>query len=200
MRQVVIAVSGYAGAGKDTFAKLLLKGLPDAVVFKYAESLREAFAMALGRLGIEFPVWTEEPEQKKKVRPGLQALAEFARSIDEDVFVKASLKDVERSLNAPMDAWPTSQRIAMITDLRHLNELVLTKEAARRNGWEFYWVHIVKEGNPPASQTEANKMAELLLGHLPDAIYKAPPGDIVTLTTAASDFRRVFLLAHHQQE
>jgi hypothetical protein len=189
MRQkTIVLVSGYAQAGKDTFANAVLHGLRDreSDIFKFAEALREALASALGVLRIERSVWTEIKEEKDKLRPVLVELGEYARDYDEDVFANFLADEIETSLVAFTD-------VALVTDLRYHNEHQILKALADRRGWQFYWVHIVREGNLPANDTERASVARLLDKELPTCVYRAQNGDTHIIESCARDFVRTYL-------
>lgn len=187
-QKTIVLVSGYAQAGKDTFANAVVHNLlgREADVFKFAEALREALASALGVLRIERSVWTEVKEEKDKLRPVLVELGEYARDYDEDVFANFLADEIETSLVAFTD-------VALVTDLRYYNEHQIIKALATRRGWQFYWVHIVREGNLPANDTERASVAHLLDKELPTCVYRAPNGETHIIEACAKDFVRTYL-------
>jgi len=189
MRQkTIVLVSGYAQAGKDTFANAVVHNLlgRESDIFKFAEALREALASALGVLRIERSVWTEIKEEKDRLRPVLVELGEYARDYDEDVFANFLADEIETSLVAFTD-------VALVTDLRYHNEHQILKALAVRRGWQFYWVHIVREGNLPANDTERASVARLLDKELPTCVYRAPNGEAHIIESCARDFVRTYL-------
>ena len=189
MRQkTIVAVSGYAQAGKDTFASAVVHNLVgwESDIFKFAEALREALASALGVLRIERSVWTEIKEEKDKLRPVLVELGEYARGYDEDVFANFLADEIETSLITFTD-------VALVTDLRYHNEHQILKALADRRGWQFYWVHIVREGNLPANDRERASVMRLLDKEIPACVYRAPNGETHIIESCAKDFVRTYL-------
>lgn len=189
MKKTIIGMSGYAQAGKDTFADDLTALLQDDVNscrYKMAESLREAVGAAFATLRIERSAWTELPEEKKLLRPLMVELGKYARAYDEDVFVNVCADLIEEEMLAYM-------QVAIVTDLRYHNEYLCLKALAEKRGWNFLWVHIVKEGNPPANAEEEGSIALLKSKATPDACYVAAPGDKEALKRCAKDFHDTFL-------
>ena len=41
MRRIVMPISGYAGVGKDTFAKAMREACPDYKIVKFADALKD---------------------------------------------------------------------------------------------------------------------------------------------------------------
>jgi hypothetical protein len=155
-------------------------------IFKFAEALREALSSALGVLRIERSVWTEIKEEKDKLRPVLVELGEYARDYDEDVFANFLADEIETSLVAFTD-------VALVTDLRYHNEHQILKALADRRGWQFYWVHIVREGNLPANDKERASVTRLLDTELPTCVYRAPNGEAHNIESCARDIVRTYL-------
>lgn len=190
MKKTIIAISGYAQAGKDTFADALTDLMqPDINTCRYkmAESLREAVGSAFASLRIERSAWTEIPEEKNLLRPLLVELGKYARAYDEDVFVNVCADLIEEEMTAYI-------QVAVITDLRYHNEYQCLKALAEKRGWRFLWVHIVKEGSVPANDEEEQSINVLRTKETPHACYQAGQGDTVALKRCAKDFRSTFLL------
>jgi hypothetical protein len=188
-QKAIVLVSGYAQAGKDTFANAVVHNLVgrEPNTFKFAEALREALAYALGVLRIERSVWTEIKEEKDKLRPVLVELGEYARGYDEDVFANFLADEIETAFTA------FTTDVALVTDLRYHNEHQILKALATRRGWQFYWVHIVREGNLPANDKERASVTRLLDNELPTCVYRAPNGEAHIIESCARDFVRTYL-------
>lgn len=190
MNKTIIAVSGYAQAGKDTFADALTDLLlpeTNTCRYKMAESLREAVGSAFAALRIERSAWTEIPEEKTLLRPLLVELGKYARAYDEDVFVNVCADLIEEEMLAYI-------QVALITDMRYHNEYLCLKALAEKRGWRFLWVHIVREGSSPANAEEEQSIALLRTKETPHACYQAGQGDTAALKRCAKDFRNIFLL------
>lgn len=171
--KTVIAVSGYAQAGKDTFADAVVDALDSNVRvgrFKFAEPLRRSIKLSLDYLGIKVSPWTESPDEKKKIRPVFIALGEYARGEDLDIFAKIATSEIDDKLVNDID-------IAIITDLRYQNENRILSELCVARGYRYHRVHIVRIGNNPASIVEEQSVA-LLLKDGVDIQYVANDGDL----------------------
>lgn len=187
--KVVVAVSGYAQAGKDTFADALEQVVDaryEASRFKFAEPLRKATGRALEYLGIEVSPWTENKAEKDKLRPLLVALGEYARGENESVFANLLVQELRYALNADCT-------LAIITDLRYANEYALLSNLCKSEGHRFLWVHIVRDGSPPANASELQSITTLREGNIPDGYYRAESGDIASIKRSAKDFYETFL-------
>lgn len=201
MKKVVVLVSGLSRAGKDTFSEALMKRCGEmATAYKFAESLRNALSLATDYLKLDVSVWSEDPEEKKLLRPALQAIAEYARTKNEDVFAENTAEEIERSFRLLASMKPRMPAIAVVSDLRHANELQVIGRHAKQDDWQVFWVHVIKEGNPPANAIELAHMDKMLAQGLPDAVYRAAPGSPRVLEKAAEDFYNTFILPYHQQE
>ena len=180
--KIVIAVSGYARAGKDTFADALQDVIgQNASVkrFKFAEPLRVSVKHAFEYLKIKTSPWTEVEEDKNKMRPVFIALGEYARSTDKNIFAKLAASEIDYSLNNGCD-------IAMITDLRYSNENKILKELCLKKGYRYHRVHIVRVGNKPAGTVEKQSVALLLKDGL-DIQYVANDGDLHMIKKFANE-------------
>ena len=180
--KIVIAVSGYARAGKDTFADALQDAIgQNASVkrFKFAEPLRVSVKHAFEYLKIKTSPWTEVEEDKNKMRPVFIALGEYARSTDKNIFAKLAAYETDYSLNNGCD-------IAIITDLRYSNENKTLRELCLKKGYRYHRVHIVRVGNKPAGTVEKRSVALLLKDGL-DIQYVANDGDLHMIKKFANE-------------
>jgi hypothetical protein len=188
--KVVLVISGYAQAGKDTFAdsiEAIDAGRHLPARFKFAEPLRVATGRALNYLGIKVSPWTETKAEKDKLRPVLVALGEYARGEDEAVFANILAQDMMHALNLDAD-------LAIVTDLRYANEYAILAKMCKSMGHRILWAHIVRSGNAPANDAEATSVQRLLDTHTPDGYYRAESGDLASVKRAAQDFYDTFLL------
>lgn len=187
--RVVVAVSGYSQAGKDTFADALEQVLDTRYTparFKFAEPLRKATGRAFDYLGIKVSPWTENKAEKDKLRPLLVALGEYARGENESVFANLLVQELRYAFNADCT-------LAIITDLRYANEYALLSDLCKSEGHRFLWVHIVRDNSPPANPSELHSIAVLRENNIPDGYYRAEEGDIASIKRSAKDFYDTFL-------
>lgn len=188
--KVVLVVSGYAQAGKDTFADSLEAidaGRHAPARFKFAEALRVATKRAFDYLGIAVSPWTENKAEKDRLRPLLVCLGEYARGQDEAVFANVLAREITHALKADCD-------LAIVTDLRYANEYAILSEMCKSEGHRLLWAHIVRSGNAPANDAEATSVQRLLDTHTPDGLYRAESGDLASVKRASQDFYDTFLL------
>jgi hypothetical protein len=181
--KIVLGISGYAQAGKDTFADAIESAIGKKYRcsrFKFAEPLRRSTQLALEYLNIKVSPWTENKSEKNKLRPLLISLGEYARSENENVFADLAAISIKDSFN-------NGTEIAMITDLRYSNESKVVKKMCDDNGYEYHRIHIVRNGNPPAGEVEERSVASLLDDGI-DVQYVANDGDINTIHLFATEY------------
>lgn len=189
--KVILAVSGYAQSGKDTFADAvvgLIGGKYKCSRFKFAEHLRIAAGKAFSYLNLDVNPWTEDRVEKEKLRPLLVSLGEFAREKNVNVFAGLARDEIKFFLSSDCE-------IAIITDMRYSNEHELLKEMASQNGYKYHRVHITRIGTGPVNDAEERSVASLL-HHPVDASYIAKDGDVGALNMVANDYVRTFVLPY----
>ncbi len=156
--KMVIAISGYAQSGKDTFAdslQYLTNGKFKISRHKFAESLRKATSLSFEYLGLKSNPWTENKEEKDKMRPVLVSIGEYARSENESVFADFLAKEVKEHLSSGTE-------IAIITDMRYENENKILRKMCKDNGYKYCRVHMIRDGNGPANSAEGTSIAKLI--------------------------------------
>lgn len=155
----IVAISGYARAGKDTLADNLLIELSrrqvPTVKYKFATALKRAANRALWEVGVRFDAETEDNDAKDKVRPLLVALAQFCRSNDRDIFANATLKRID-------DGFRNGLEVAVISDMRYLNEFECLHEYAKVAECRLIHIDIHRRGVFAAHQEELDSMEGLL--------------------------------------
>jgi hypothetical protein len=193
-RKSLIMVSGYAGSGKDTLADLIMDIVPEGRKshwtdkFKFADQLKNALQDSLGSIGVDVDVFTEDREEKAKMRPLLVEFGRFARSKNKDVFVNMMLADLDKHTEWATEfegmGWRFNETL-VISDLRYLNELTLTAKWCKDNYYDLHTVYIEKNGCEPANDEECDSLEELLRNHSFSTYVKAPPGVIEPIKLAA---------------
>ena len=186
----IILISGFARSGKDTLAKALSFELQkreqcDTPVFKFADPLRRALKQALVSIGLDYiDPWTEDPETKALLRPLMVEFGKYARSINKDVFVNATLKDIEDAReNSYVPLFP------IIADLRYLNEIQRFRSWAsnQRRETTIVRAHIGRQGIEAANDEEARSFADLDCNDMPDARWTFGAGDFDGIQRWAAD-------------
>lgn len=176
-KKVIIGFSGYAGAGKDTFAKGLFKTLNHD--YRVRGVKHRAFADAVraqaGILNVYFPEYEKRYNEiiacvpggydnAKVLYPAIRAhlvdIGHGARtSLHEDIWVDKVLPPL---WFVPHRSENTDFEVLIISDVRYLNE------KDRIHEWGGIVVLIERDGVGPANETERKSIAELK----PDLIVK----------------------------
>jgi hypothetical protein len=124
MNVQVYGISGYAGAGKDTFCTALSKTIQEkegtpVIRSAFADNLKRNMNLFLTRnLGVS--AFTQDPEQKEVIRPLLVCYGETMRKADPDYWVK-QVFDVIDSYKSRLNG--TDQYFTfIIPDVRYKNE------------------------------------------------------------------------------
>ena len=122
----VILVTGYARAGKDTFAAAVLDLIPGARKVAFADELKAASNLFLERLGLHGKADLTTDQDKTRFRDFLVAGGKMARAIEKDVFARIAAQTAFHNLLAG--------RVVVMPDWRYRNELeaVQTKCAPYR--------------------------------------------------------------------
>jgi hypothetical protein len=189
--KVILAVSGYAQSGKDTFADAVVESIGSKHAcsrFKFAEDLRIATRKAFEHLEVNVNPWTEDKSEKEQLRPVLVAIGEYARSKNENVFAELTSKNINRSLSS-------SCEIAIVTDMRYSNEHEILKRLASDKGYTYHRIHVTRIGNGPVNEAEDRSVAKLLQYPV-DASYIAKNGDVGALRMVSNDYIRTFILPY----
>lgn len=196
--KVVLAISGYAQAGKDSFADALEKQVASRYIVsrhKFAEPLRRAIQHSFDYLGIKVSPWTEDKAEKDALRPLLCELGEYSREQDINIFAKITADEIAKDLDR-------DGQIAVVTDMRYYNEDNILRCLCKARGWSYHRIHIHRQGNPPANPNEQRSVSVLLEMGSTDAVYSAASGDMGRIAFCAKDYIQTMLLplVHHQQE
>ena len=153
----IILISGVARSGKDTLAKALSKEMDalDPRVVKFATPLKTALQAALNYVGLgHINVFTEDTAEKELLRPLMVEFGRYCRSKDKEVFVKATLRDIDGLFANGVGA-------ALISDCRYLNEARKVRDYGIEQDVHVHRVHIEREARGPANEEEQTSLAEL---------------------------------------
>ena len=141
----VIAISGVARSGKDTFCNYALEFLAQKKITAQRKSFADAIKRDVGPLCLQkigINPYTTNTEEKSIIRPLLVAYGtDIMRKLDEDWWIERLDEDLEvcRELNIT----------PIITDVRYPNEITWLKE--KLNG---VLVHVTKYGTKPPNKEE----------------------------------------------
>jgi hypothetical protein len=167
MKHVVIPIAGFARSGKDTLADAIFDHLEETepsysvITMKFADALKTDLEKAMSAVGVSIDAFTEDSDEKAKLRPMLVAYGEYRRSIDPDVWVKKVLKEIGVWVNETMPDSESTGSVILVPDLRYLNEYEKLKAEAEKHGWAFVPIYIERHGNLPANEQEAYSIAEM---------------------------------------
>lgn len=169
---MVIILSGYARAGKDTFARGLIKGASTSTRrLAFADQLKEAADEFMNHLGLCQGSFMEE-DFKTKHRDVLVTLGRFARSLDKDVFANALCQK----------ALETDTFHIVVTDCRYVNEVRVVKDTLGGvEGYVVVHIRIETEGVGPANEEERRSFEEMNKETPPDYIisFRDNAGDAI---------------------
>jgi hypothetical protein len=166
----VILLSGYARAGKDTFARGLMQGATTSTRrLAFGDQLKEAADEFMFRLGLVDNSFMEEAF-KVEHRDILVTLGRFARSLDKEVFANALCdKAVE-----------TDTFHIVVTDCRYANEVkVVNANLGKLCGYSIVHIRIETEGVGPANEEERQSFEEM--------DRETPPDYIITFRENAGE-------------
>lgn len=98
MRQVIL-VTGYARAGKDTFASGLRACCPTLVRVQFSAPLKRAATLAFDHIGQQVDFFDDAIKEQPRYREVLLAIGKAATEVQTGVFAEAAMKDVKYYLD-----------------------------------------------------------------------------------------------------
>jgi hypothetical protein len=181
----VILISGFARAGKDTFADGMMSYGGDVFKWKrsFASTLKEAADNYLDNVGLfdcEQGITFSDEEFKVRHRDILVTLGAFARSINKDVFAESLF----RTFLTMSQAIRPNPMHFIVPDWRYLNEALVGKRWAEEEGWRIVTVRIDRAGLQPANMEEAVSLAEIRRQMPCDFEYAFAEGQTDAIKTA----------------
>lgn len=147
----IIALSGFAGVGKDEFYKISKEILRDRVVkrLSFADSLKK-YLDDFMRKETGFSAFTNDPEEKKIVRPYLVSIANYHRYKSNGRFW--------------IDRWNEDKKLLInnydflfVCDLRFVNEVVYLKNEQRSLNISIDLIQSDGKQKGPANVSEASQ-------------------------------------------
>ena len=181
MSNSIITISGVARSGKDSLASSIVSEIYqthgiDTKVFKFADPLKRALKVALLEVGIDYiDPFTEDEETKKLLRPLMVEFGKYCRALNKDVFVNATLKEIEKVRDQAVAPF-----IPVISDLRYLNEIQRVRSWASNQFTTtiVYRAHINRVGTFPANEEEERSINELNFCDYPTSEWHFQSGDM----------------------
>ena len=191
---IVVAIAGYARTGKDTIADAIFNLSENrnpeycVLITKFADALKQSVQEALEEVGLEVDAFTENTEEKAKIRPLLVAYGEYARSRNPNVWVDQVIENLVDWTNEA----PTGLSLTLIPDMRYANEYDKLEAECKRHGWKFVPIYISRMGFGPANAEEARSINEMLdsdrfsKGNATTLVFE--DGDVKGISAYASRF------------
>ena len=139
MSKILLAVSGAARAGKDTLAKTIQAFLPNTVRMAFADAVKEeAEPICQSKFGLS--AWTQDPAEKKIVRPVLIDIGHGRRQDNPTIWIDKIADKIDAAL-------PVHNVI--ITDCRYKNEADMVH---RKGGLVIFIKRDTQDNNIPTEQ------------------------------------------------
>lgn len=171
----IILISGYARAGKDTFAEALIHPLTVAHRVSFAYELKEIANKTLWMLGLSH-IDLHKDEDKVKYRDILIGIARTARKADPAIFARLACRKIDEIRNAGAHV--------VITDWRYANEHEYLCE--KYGAQNIVTVMVNKVGNMPAHEEEGESIAGILSTIHIGMTVNACSGDTNSITLKAN--------------
>lgn len=191
---IIVAIAGYARTGKDTIADAIFNLSENrnpeycVLITKFADALKQSVQEALEEVGLEVDAFTENTEEKAKIRPLLVAYGEYARSRNPNVWVDQVIENLIDWTNEA----PTGLSLTLIPDMRYANEYDKLEAECKKHGWKFVPIYISRMGFGPANAEEARSINEMLdsdrfsKGNATTLVFE--DGDVKGISAYASRF------------
>ena len=171
----VVLVSGYARAGKNTFADGMVRKSRKfdgrLVETSFAAELKSAANAYLDEIGL-LTASSDffEESFKNKYRAALVELGRMSRDIDKDIFAK---KVADRVLD--MSDLYDRDTPFVVTDWRYLNEYRVLRDILEPRGFRVVTVRIDTAGILPSNDEELHSLAEIRRNMAPDREFVFAP-------------------------
>lgn len=158
----IVLISGFARAGKDTFADGMMSHGEEVFKWKrsFASTLKDAANNYLDDIGLynhQKGICFSDEAFKIKHRDVLVTLGAFSRSLDKDVFANA----LYRTFSTMAESIAPNPLHFVVPDWRYINELRVGERWAKEQGWRIVTVRIDRAGLHPANEEEALSLAEI---------------------------------------
>lgn len=145
MRQVIL-VTGYARAGKDTFANGLRACCPSLIRVQFSAPLKRAATLAFEHIGQQVDFFDDATKEQTRYRDVLLAIGKAATERQTGVFAEAALKDVRYFLDQGYDV--------VLTDWRRPIEYEIMRSGLANMDVQLRTVHVVQTGHIASSPWE----------------------------------------------
>jgi hypothetical protein len=174
-RTPVVLVSGYARAGKNTFADGMIRksrkfggALVETSFAAELKSAANAYLEEIGLLTSSSDFF--EDGFKNKYRNALVELGRMSRDIDKDIFAKKVAARVLDMSDLRGKDFPF-----VVTDWRYLNEYLVLRDLLEPRGFRVVTVRIDTAGILPSNDEELHSLAEIRRNMAPDKEFVFAP-------------------------
>ena len=176
----IILLSGYARAGKDTFARGIKEQGYNVMTTSVAYGLKEISDDYLAGLGLQNDQTMSffNDSFKAKYREFLVAGGRFARSINKDIFIDQLIERID----------PIKNMDVVVTDWRYINEINKVREMMI--SWRIITVYIETLGNFASNEEEALSIAEMRRAMACDYEFYFAPDSEKAIVKTGRDFAR----------
>lgn len=187
-KPTLVLVSGYARAGKDTFADGMLDTAPEDIMkLSFATALKDGADEYLATIGIndsDSPEYFSFHNQdfKNKHRDMLVSLGRFARNLDPNVFVRSLCSKAMICHSIDLTSG------IVVPDCRYANEVTHARELLPE--WRIVTVRINTTGAGPANEEEERSIFLLDREVVPDYVYSFGANSVDSVLTAGRDLAR----------
>jgi len=164
MKHVIIPISGFARAGKDTLANAifdhLAKDEPEysVIIMKFADALKESMQLSIDDAGVAVDVFTEDTAKKTALRPLLVAYGQYCRSQNPNVWVDKVVESINTWADDTLLDSGSAGSVVIVPDLRYSNEYHKLEALCIKRGWSYVPIYIERQFNMPANNEEAESI------------------------------------------
>lgn len=184
----IVLVTGYARAGKDSFASGIKSGSNHAIRISFADSLKDAADYCLSALNVNDGVSaTFHDEQfKTRNRHMLVSIGQVARSLNVDVFADKLANHVNAIQMDRAEREDNSPFTIVVPDWRYMNELRVIK--TRLPSWRVLKVYIQTAGVTASNEEEGKSIGEIIRNVSFDFEFHASPDSADAIISAGREF------------
>lgn len=172
MRQVIL-VTGYARAGKDTFAAGLRSCCPSLIRVQFSSPLKKAACLAFRSFGQSVDFFQDDIKAQPRYREVLLAIGKAATEVQTGVFAEAALEEVKYALNCGYNV--------ILTDWRRPIEYEIIRSGlASMPDVKLRAVHVVQTGQMAQSPWEETNV-QGCIDNVDTHLIEADAGDTPAL-------------------
>lgn len=139
MKKTIIVIAGSKGTGKSYLSNLIVNKFEQAEVFPFAKPIKDV-TQALINTFKDKELSKSYEENKNAYRPILQAIGEtFRNAYDKDFWVKENFRKIKYAFSVEEKL---ATNVAIIDDIRYLNEFELVEKFAKDNNYKLIKIRV----------------------------------------------------------